>query len=147
MLLEKIRFTLGFILHGGRIFTSLNRHATITPIYLWILYYLNIQQSGRRSNTGSHYRCNIFKYYTCKIYCEEMGGGRMVRRKGRLIPVTIYLSQELVDALDELVEVDMYPSRSEAIRAAVRDLLDRKFPVARQALQRWFQQWLSEHHL
>jgi len=71
----------------------------------------------------------------------------MVRRKGRLIPVTIYLSQELVDALDELVEVDMYPSRSEAIRAAVRDLLDRKFPVARQALQRWFQQWLSEHHL
>ena len=66
----------------------------------------------------------------------------MVRRKGRLIPVTIYLSQELVDALDELVEAEMYSSRSEAVRVAVRDLVDRKLPVARQV----FQRWLSEQY-
>ncbi|TXT57640.1 MAG: putative nickel-responsive regulator [Candidatus Thorarchaeota archaeon] len=37
--------------------------------------------------------------------------------------VTVKMSELYVDGLDKLVEKGMYPSRSEAIRVAVRDLL------------------------
>ncbi|MEM2925932.1 MAG: ribbon-helix-helix domain-containing protein [Candidatus Bathyarchaeia archaeon] len=40
--------------------------------------------------------------------------------------VTIKLPEALIEGIDELVRSGMYPSRSAAIRAAVRDLLRRE---------------------
>lgn len=40
--------------------------------------------------------------------------------------VTVKLPEALIDGLDELVNSGMYPSRSSAIRAAVRDMLKRE---------------------
>ncbi|MCK5151655.1 MAG: type II toxin-antitoxin system ParD family antitoxin [Candidatus Thorarchaeota archaeon] len=37
--------------------------------------------------------------------------------------ITVKMSEIYVKGLDRLVEVGMYPSRSEAIRVAIRDLL------------------------
>ena len=38
--------------------------------------------------------------------------------------VTVRLSQERLDALDELVEAGVYPNRSEALRDGVDELID-----------------------
>jgi len=40
--------------------------------------------------------------------------------------VTVLLPEAYLEGLDELVRVNMYPSRSAAIRASVRDLLKRE---------------------
>ena len=40
--------------------------------------------------------------------------------------VTVLLPEAYLEGLDELVRTGMYPSRSAAIRAAVRDLLKRE---------------------
>jgi len=41
--------------------------------------------------------------------------------------ITIYLPESYLEALDKLVEKRYYPSRAEAIRVAIRDLLNREF--------------------
>lgn len=38
--------------------------------------------------------------------------------------ITIYLPEPYLEALDELVSRRLYPHRAEAIRAAIRDLID-----------------------
>ena len=43
--------------------------------------------------------------------------------------ITVKMSNIYVDGLDKLVESGMYPSRSEAIRVAIRDLLRRELWV------------------
>ena len=45
------------------------------------------------------------------------------REETKLQLVTVKMSDIYVSALDKLVERGMYPSRSEAIRVAIRDLL------------------------
>lgn len=40
--------------------------------------------------------------------------------------VTVKLPEALIEGLDELVRTGMYPSRSAAIRAAVRDMLKKE---------------------
>ncbi len=40
--------------------------------------------------------------------------------------VTVKLPEKLIDDMDQLVKAGMYHSRSDAIRAAVRDLLRRE---------------------
>jgi antitoxin ParD1/3/4 len=40
--------------------------------------------------------------------------------------VTLMLPQAYLEGLDELVRANMYPSRSAAIRSAVRDLLKKE---------------------
>ncbi len=40
--------------------------------------------------------------------------------------ITVKMSDIYVKGLDKLVEIGMYPSRSEAIRVAIRDLLRRE---------------------
>ncbi len=40
--------------------------------------------------------------------------------------ITVKMSEIYVDGVDRLVELGMYPSRSEAIRVAIRDLLRRE---------------------
>ena len=41
--------------------------------------------------------------------------------------ITLYLPASYLRALDELVKKRYYPSRAEAIRVAIRDLLNREF--------------------
>ena len=53
---------------------------------------------------------------TDKYYVEEMC----------MKLVTVLLPEGYIEGLGELVRQDMYPSRSAAIRAAVRDLLKRE---------------------
>ena len=40
--------------------------------------------------------------------------------------VTVKLPEAVIEGLDELVRSGMYPSRSSAIRASVRDMLKRE---------------------
>jgi len=49
-----------------------------------------------------------------------------MHRKSHLRLVSIHLPESYVYGLDELVDKGLYPSRSEAIRVAVRDLLMRE---------------------
>lgn len=44
----------------------------------------------------------------------------------RLKLVTVLLPEAYLEGLDELVRANMYPSRSSAIRSAVRDMLKRE---------------------
>ncbi len=46
--------------------------------------------------------------------------------------VTVLLPEAYLEGLDELVRASMYPSRSAAIRAAVRDMLKRELWVRRE---------------
>jgi len=46
----------------------------------------------------------------------------------RMNLITVHLPEQQVYALDELVKARIFPSRSEAIRAAIRDLVDRYAP-------------------
>lgn len=40
--------------------------------------------------------------------------------------ITVKMSEIYANGLDKLVDIGMYPSRSEAIRVAIRDLLRRE---------------------
>jgi len=42
--------------------------------------------------------------------------------------VTVKLQEAFLKGIDELIEARIYPSRSEAIRVAVRDLLKKELP-------------------
>jgi Arc/MetJ-type ribon-helix-helix transcriptional regulator len=50
----------------------------------------------------------------------------ILRRCDSLKLVTVLLPEAYLEGLDDLVRANMYPSRSAAIRAAVRDLLKRE---------------------
>lgn len=39
-------------------------------------------------------------------------------------PITIFLPEPYIEALDKLVNAKLYPHRAEAIRIAIRDLLN-----------------------
>ena len=47
--------------------------------------------------------------------------GKHIGKKLKLI--SVHLPEGYIDALDRLVEMGLYPSRSEAIRVAIRDLI------------------------
>jgi len=53
-----------------------------------------------------------------------MNNNNGVHRQMRI--VTVHLPEPYVASLDELVQMGLYPNRSEAIRVAVRDLLRRE---------------------
>ena len=40
-----------------------------------------------------------------------------------MIPISVKVTAEQIEALSELLRRDRYPSKSEAIRAAIRDLI------------------------
>ncbi len=50
---------------------------------------------------------------------------RMVS-KDKMIVISVHLPKEMLQELDELVRQGRFPSRSEAIRIAVRDLIYRE---------------------
>lgn len=49
---------------------------------------------------------------------------RLLRRRMRL--VTVKIPEALLEDMDELVRIGLYPNRSSVIRAAVRDLVRRE---------------------
>ena len=53
----------------------------------------------------------------------------MVKKKTgrRMILITVHLTKEQVELLDKLVEMKIFPNRSEAIRVAIRELIDKYF--------------------
>ena len=50
----------------------------------------------------------------------------MAKRSNRMPVVSVKMADTLIEGLDELVKAGLYRSRSEAMRAAVRDLLRRE---------------------
>jgi transcriptional regulator, CopG family len=47
----------------------------------------------------------------------------MPRKKERMILVSVHIPIQMLDDLDNLVAQGLFPSRSEAIRIAIRDML------------------------
>jgi Predicted transcriptional regulators containing the CopG/Arc/MetJ DNA-binding domain len=47
------------------------------------------------------------------------------RKKMKMVLISFHVPQAYVEALDELVKLGKYPSRSEAIRAALREMLNK----------------------
>ncbi len=45
------------------------------------------------------------------------------------VKITIRLPVEFIDQIDMLVDLDDFPSRSEAIRSAIRDMLYQRMPL------------------
>lgn len=59
------------------------------------------------------------------LYIQNFLDSHVVRIRNMNL-VTVKMSDIYVNGLDKLVELGMYPSRSEAIRVAIRDLLRRE---------------------
>ena len=49
----------------------------------------------------------------------------MAREKEKMVLISFHLPKSYVDVIDELVRRGVYPSRSEAIRAALRELVNK----------------------
>jgi Arc/MetJ-type ribon-helix-helix transcriptional regulator len=47
----------------------------------------------------------------------------MPRKKERMILISVHIPIQMLDDLDNLVAQGLFPSRSEAIRIAIRDML------------------------
>ena len=61
---------------------------------------------------------------------------KKAREARKLIPKSVTLSKEMIETLDILVEAGLYGCRAEAIRMAVRDLIDRELPIAVKMLKK-----------
>lgn len=55
--------------------------------------------------------------------------GLLTRWEGevKMKMITLYLPEPYIKALDQLVSERFYPNRAEAIRVAIRDLIDNEF--------------------
>jgi antitoxin ParD1/3/4 len=49
----------------------------------------------------------------------------MAREKEKMVLISFHLPKSYVDVIDELVRRGVYPSRSEAIRVALRELVNK----------------------
>jgi len=49
--------------------------------------------------------------------------------------ITLHLPELYIRVLDDLVRSNYYPNRAEAIRAAVRDLINREYVLIRYPIQ------------
>ena len=49
----------------------------------------------------------------------------VAREKEKMVLISFHLPKSYVDVIDELVRRGVYPSRSEAIRAALRELVNK----------------------
>ncbi|RLE57344.1 MAG: CopG family transcriptional regulator [Thermoprotei archaeon] len=59
---------------------------------------------------------------------------RAKSRKEPMVLITFHIPEQMLKELDRLVEEGRYPSRSEAIRVAIRDLLVKERLGRREAL-------------
>ena len=48
------------------------------------------------------------------------------KSKEKMVLISVHLPKQLLEELDEMVKQGRFPSRSEAIRVAVRDLIQRE---------------------
>lgn len=60
----------------------------------------------------------IYKYNTLEQFCRSPVGGVKMKL------ITLYLPEPYIEALDQLVNEKLYPNRAEAIRVAIRDLIN-----------------------
>ena len=74
---------------------------------------MNVFTKYYSGNTNVYSRASVMR-----LMVLEMGSN-----KSNMKLVTVHLPESLIEGLDELVRQRYYPSRSEAIRIAVRDLL------------------------
>ena len=51
----------------------------------------------------------------------------------KMVLISVHIPKQLLEELDELVKRGIYPSRSEAIRIAIRDLLLRHYEITRRS--------------
>jgi|GEM_PF-549725 Arc/MetJ-type ribon-helix-helix transcriptional regulator len=65
----------------------------------------------------------MHRCYVCQKRSKRHTGDATEEDTKELEKVTIRLPQRYLEALDLLVQADDFPSRSEAIRAAVRDMI------------------------
>jgi len=65
-----------------------------------------------------------------------MRGQEKSKEKRVLIPKSFTMSREMIEALDLLVEAGLYGCRAEAVRMAVRDLINRELPIAADRLKK-----------
>jgi len=49
----------------------------------------------------------------------------------KMVLISVHIPKQMLEELDELVKRGIYPSRSEAIRIAIRDLLLRHYEMVR----------------
>ena len=67
--------------------------------------------------TGAPFYFAIFKKHDSHI--------DVTREKEKMVLISFHLPKSYVDVIDELVRRGVYPSRSEAIRAALRELVNK----------------------
>lgn len=72
---------------------------------------------SRRDTTGEPHFYVMFK--------KEHFTDNVSDKRDRMVLISFHVPQTYLEALDELVRLGVYPSRSEAVRAALRELLAR----------------------
>ena len=57
------------------------------------------------------------------------------KAKEKMVLISVHLPKQMLDGLDEMVRQGRFPSRSEAIRVAVRDLILRESGLKQRELE------------
>jgi Arc/MetJ-type ribon-helix-helix transcriptional regulator len=57
------------------------------------------------------------------------------KAKEKMVLISVHLPKQMLDGLDEMVNQGRFPSRSEAIRVAVRDLILRESGLKQRELE------------
>jgi Predicted transcriptional regulators containing the CopG/Arc/MetJ DNA-binding domain and a metal-binding domain len=57
------------------------------------------------------------------------------KAKEKMVLISVHLPKQMLDVLDEMVSQGRFPSRSEAIRVAVRDLILRESGLKQRELE------------
>lgn len=70
---------------------------------------------------SDHFRWK--SWFDSNPHDQRSRGEDMPRKASNMKLVTVYVTLKHIDALDKLVEKKFYPSRAEAIRMAIRDLI------------------------
>jgi len=58
-----------------------------------------------------------------KMNVDTLEGLQVRKMAKNMVPITLYLPKTWISLLDDLVGEGFYPSRAEAIRMAIRDML------------------------
>lgn len=62
---------------------------------------------------------------------NTMNSRSVTREKEKMILISFHVPRSYVETLDDLVKMGLYPSRSEAVRAALRELLSKYSDMAK----------------
>jgi len=89
------------------------------------------------------YLSRIFLDILLAVYKWVMLKNRMLyhtpmpktKAKEKMVLISVHLPKQMLDGLDEMVSQGRFPSRSEAIRVAVRDLILRESGLKQRELE------------